>query len=98
MLTFWQGLLRVAQLHYFELKAVAFGPHIGRHLALGIAAQQMELASAIAVERRVVGGSLYGPDAPEPIRPCAQAVAVVVEQGVFGGQTPGGGIELSGAM
>src|SRR6266404_8441755 len=67
-----------------------------RETLLRVAANQMQLLREKAIDGRSFFGLFDRPQADEPIGRCAQAVAVVVEQGVLVGQPAFGLVESGG--
>src|SRR5262249_55979492 len=66
-----------------QLQLVAAIAYLRRHVGFAVAADQMKLVSPQAVERGALLGPLGGPHAAEPRGRRAEAVAVIVEQGVL---------------
>ena len=89
---------RIAEVQDLELQLIAGGPHLRWQGGFGGTGQQVKLVGAVAVEGAAGAGFLRGAEAAEPFGGGAQAVAVVVEQGMLGRQAAGGGVELSGRV
>ena len=79
-----------------QLELVPLLADLGGDGALAVAGDQVELVGPEAVERGAVLGAAGGADAPEPVGGGPQVVAVVVEQGVLGGESGAGPVELVG--
>ena len=80
------------------LQRVAAGAGLGGEAALLGAGNQVELVGAQAVERGPVAGAARREDAAEPVGRRAEAVAVVIEQRMLGGEAAGRLVELPRAV